>query len=286
MARYSFCVIRKSNPTEALYLKGKYDLPFLVCFAAQFNNQKELLKFLGLNPNEYKSIEIGYKVEKTFKFLPIYFDAPIIVRIGTSMVDFTAFEECGNVYEEIALAYRNPKLLKTSKIVPETREVYTIIDRTLKGPKPSEELINDAALEHYLKYNQEFYQRDGDSDFHRDKFAEKLREGFIQIYKAYIHLRANGLMQPEVVNHQVPNYTMQEIIDSYGKSGMTLIYDILEGMKLTEYEEIIISRIIRGDEDAYEELMANDAERLEYLRPILPYLAGRRGNVRKIGTID
>ena len=276
MARYSFCVKDKSNPKKVLCLDGKYDLPFLVYFIAQFNNEKELLKFLGLNPNEYESIKIGYKVEKTLKLLPIYFDAPILEKISKSMIDFEAFFECGNVYEEIALAYKNPQMLKIAKKVPRTREAYTIVEATLNGPKPKAGFLNNEALDHYSKYNAELYQTDGDSEYHRDKFTKELMSSYIQIYKAYAHLRANGLIRPEIIEHNVPNYTMKEIIDSYGRSEMSLIYEILKGLNLTEYEEILVNKILNGDENAYEELKNSDVETVERLMPLIRYLDGIR----------
>lgn len=281
VARYSFCVKKKNAPKEYLYLKGNYDLPFLTYFAAQFNNKNELLNFLGLSSNEFDSIEIRYQENSTSKFLPIYFDAPILAKISEAMLDFKAFEECGNVYEKIALAYRYPEMLKTLRDVPNTNETNIIIYKTLEGTKPNSSLINNEALYHYLKYHDELCQIDASSDFHCNKFFKQLKRSYIQIYKAYIHLRTNDLIKPQLVSHQIPNYNMEDIVSSYGKSEFAIMYELLESLNLTEYEKILVDNIINGSESAYEELKSSDSATLERLMPLIRQLDRIRGKQKK-----
>ena len=84
-------------------------------------------------------------------------------------------------------------------------------------------------------------------------------------------------MQEELRKHYEASNKTYDILQAY---------NILKVLTLTSYEENLIARIFADDEIAYEELMASSADRLEYLKPLLIYLAERRGKAKKIGPID
>jgi len=277
MALYSFCV-RKKGTNEYACAHVKHELAFLDYFAMQFNSKEELLKFLGAHLDKYDDIAIIYQNNHQKKILPLYFDAPELERITKSMVDFSKLNECDSIYLMLAYAYRNGKLLKIkSSVLEKSVDFERIVAKISLHNRPEvafrTRLLNKKALEHW-------------NNGYEDMFKRELSKSYMNVRKAYMSLRENDYISGQKNPKKVPNLTMQEIINRHIEAvnktyDVFTAYNILKKLTLTSYEENLIVRILSDDENAYEELMASDVERLEYLKPIIDYLDERRGNAKK-----
>jgi len=280
MALYSFCV-RKKGTNNYIRANMRHELSFLDFFAMKFNNKRELMQFLGADLNKYDDIAITYQNNHEAKFLPIYFDAIHLDQITSAMINLDAIDNYESIYEALAVAYKNPSVLKI-KEVPIIKTVDEIVGRIAYENRPTlafrNNRMNQKALEYYENGRNEM-------------FRVELMKSYLNIRKAYMSLRENGQITSKKVLKKVPNVTMQTIYDNY-QNRMTNIfkyqkaYETFKLIKTTPYEDVLIQRIIEGDDDAYDELMQTDLERIEKLKPILDFIKSLRGNAKKIGTID
>ena len=283
MALYSFGV-RKKGETEIQTSNQKFELPFLDFFAMQFNNQRELISFLGADPDVYDGIWICYKHAGKCKYLPIYFDAPELEQICAHMIDFDRIKGTSSIYEMLAVAYDRKRLLQVGQ-VPEISATNKIISKIA-----SNDLIDMAARMHYINKKALEYWENGIEIF----FATELMSSYIQIRKAYTFLRENGYLSGLADSKEVPVMTMQTLVQRYNErqtfieytNELSVVANILNSLEITPYEEFLISQALNGDEASFEILMVSDIERVIYLKPILDYIASERGKVKKLGTID
>lgn len=281
MALYSFCVKKKgaSNYTRA---NMRHELPFLDFLAMQFSSKQELLKFLGVDPEKFEDIAIVYQNNRTEKILPLYFDAPELETISREMIDLSSLDECDTLIEALALGYTFPDLAKVATEVPTLRQVDDIISKIAYDNRPRvafrKNRMNQKAVEYYENGRYEM-------------FRNELMRSYLGIRKAYMSLRETNHIVGKTKAKVAPTLTMQELVKRHSEAKnktfeILRAYEILKSLTLTSYEESLVVRILADDENAYEELMASDTERLEYLSPLIVYLNERRGKVRKIGTID
>ena len=282
MALYSFCV-KKIGTTEYAIGHTKHELAFLDYLAMQFNSKEELLKFIGAPLDKYDDIAIVYQNNGEKKVLPLYFDAPELENVCKSMINFNSLEECDSIYLMLAYGYTYGGLISIDKsISTENKDFDKIAEKILTDSRVKIAYKAGLANEKVLQLWDEGYD---------NAVKRELAKSYINFRKAYMSLRDNDYILGKENPKEVPSYTLKELIKRHTEAinktkEICNVYNALKDLKLTSYEENLVVRILRDDENAYEELMASSTDRLEYLKPLLDYLAEKRGKAKKIGTID
>lgn len=258
MANYSFCVRKKG---EEAFARGsaQHALPFLDYFATRFNSKEELLKFLGLNPDEYDDIRICYNSEHQVKTLPIYFDARELEEMAISMLDFGENEVLTERFKIVA-AYQDRNSYRVSGLVPKTYITTDILKRLLYGTRPMR--ANERDLLHDRAYNSFIYGRLQEAE-------DELLKSYLSMRKVYTFLREDEAIQPCRVEKPTTNQTMEEVQNN-------IIFVNFNTEELGTYECNLIMRVNSGDEAAYDELMGLDIEQIEKLTPYVN--VSRRGD--------
>ena len=266
MALYSFSV-RNKETGEYTRDTVNHELAFLDYFAAQFNNQEELMRFLGVDPEKYDDIVIEYQHDHETKRLPIFFDAGELERLTDKMVDIIDFEQYDSVYEAIALAYNSPTFMRVSPTVPETNDFNKILIRLQIEDVPERALVSDML---YIKAYEHI--KNGRTRLLR----EYMMSSYTAVRKAYmVERNLSYIFGDRRVKPGSP-HTKKELQREFRYKTMS-IYEILQDLNLTEYEDILVTRVLNNnDESAYEELKASSMERLKYLAPVMSYLDRKR----------
>ncbi len=271
MASYSFCV-RDKKTGEYIRDTRNHELAFLDFFATRFNNQEELMRFLGVDTSLYDDISIGYMSNHELRILPIFFDAPELEAIVREMVTISSLEEYPSIYDAIAVAYNFPKGVQVASRVPECDASGKILLRLQIEDMPTKAL--KAGLLHQKAH--EFITKG-----YRRVFNDEMNSSYLSVRKAYMAIRNENYINGNHIMKPGSNMTMEELVDRHNSETMS-IYQILERVELTPYEERLVTRVLNNDdEEAYEELMASNVERLKYLSPVLAYLSKARGKERK-----
>ena len=362
MALYSFCV-RKKGTDNYVRANARHELAFLDYFAMRFNSKEELMKFLGADPQKYDDIAITYQSNHEFKILPIYFDAKELDQILGLMIDISKFSDCKNIYEIIALAYNNPKML-TIKKIPEVKTLDEITRAALEFKKSIADSdvvdllnslikleilelgdqagnyvdetevrkycldainLNKKGKQEELKIvekltkieeklsraiSDEFGKRFGITgvrvqqiedkldDLSKKRYFEtfkiELMKSYLTLRRSYVYLRENGLLKGKRIATAAPKATMQEVYQNLLKKENS-VQNESQGLHnlsvaTTSYENNLIQRCLSNNEviadEAWDELMQFDFERLEHLSPIIEYIRSVRGNMKTIGTVD
>ncbi len=267
MALYSFAVRKKG---EEKYSRSgiRHELAFLDYLSMQFNNKEELIRFLLENPEQYDDIVITYRHNNETKIIPVYFDAVELKHIVNPLIDFGPLAEADNIYYQIARAYKNPSCVKVETELEETEDFDKIMAEILYDNRFKKaynmHLINKKACEYA-------------EDNFTQGFIREMLSSYLNIRKAYAFGRKSNYIKGNARVKNVPPLHREEIIRQFEAENPRYM-PILD---TTPYENILFARIINGDESAYEELMAFDIERLEYLKPILDYLGRYKGNHKK-----
>ena len=312
MALYTFYV-KKKDENKFVSANIHHELAFLDFFAMQFDNKKELMKFLGVDFSKYDDIGIMYRTtlkngKKTVVLLPIYFDAFELNQIAGSMVDVSKLKG-RTIYENLAIAYNNPKMVKTKKSVPMIKPVEEILESVIELAENKEQLyegsnsygdleqvantfgVTSVRISQIKANALKTYENEIKRSLGND-----LTRSYLVIRRAYETLRSKGILKGNLMRSKrnLPSLTMGRIYESYiaknDRDYYTNKYSSSSNLHLTEYEEYLLQQISYGDEEACaraaEELMKSSTERLEALNPFISQARALRGNSKKIGSID
>lgn len=269
MALYSFSV-RDKKTGEYIRDDKRFDLAFLDYFAMQFNDEKELMKFLGIDLDKYDNIVIEYSNNHERKFLPILFDAPKLEEIVRGMVSFP--QSYSSVYENIATGYKYPGMVEISEKVPNINATSKLLIFTRILDRDNEAVAD--------KLNKNGYLHDKAVEFAKKGYSsvltDEMTSSYMKMRKLYMGLRELGFISGGCSKKPICNTTMEEVLNKLATEGKT-IDEITGSLKLTPYEELLISRVLNeSDEEAYKELKSCSLERLRYLEPVFRYIDSER----------
>ena len=193
MALYQFCAHKKGgNFKRAKHIFGeaKHDLQILDLISMQFNNKEDLMRFLGVDLEEYDDIAITYQSNgEPQKLDVILADAPELDDILYSMVDFGVIEEYDEILK-LALAYDTPKYVTVTNKVDRELLGFNKIKQTLISEPWRVENAFNVGLLHRRAY--EFYARG-----QYDLFMNEITRSYLTIRKLYTYLRSRGLIRPK-----------------------------------------------------------------------------------------
>ena len=273
MALYQFCAKRKNGQfhrVKHILGEAKHDLQILDLISMQFNTKEELMEFLGLDLSEFDDIAITYQSNgEPRKIDVILADAPELEDILYSMVDFGSLEEYGCMLTMLSLAYTHPNLVNTTNEINRDSWGFNRIRQKLMSDPYRIENAFDVGLLHRRAYD--FYERSQD-----EFFINEITKSYLTIRKLYSYLRIRGYIKPNMETKPKAAGKLSEIIEEIASVNDNDLYNKLISTLIkiptNDYEDALISRILKGDSEALDQFMQFDINSLEKFRVFLAIL--------------
>lgn len=289
MALYSFCIKRKNGEYETYSkprigtAKTKNDLEVLDALTMQFNTKQELMNYLGIDPKKYDDIAITYQMNKRIRRIPVILsDAPELEDVAFKQIGFHPSLDGCDLSTKLAETYHyssNTKItLDPSKSLGWGGDrIYNAIN----GQSRVDEAYDSRAL-HKTAY-------DDFNDNWELAFANGIFKSYLSTRKIYLFLRKRGYLSAHPQNKAIPFGTLKDAIMGCRESAHDRIMAAIPTY-IDSYEEYLVGKILNGDNDALEELMAFPAEKLQryqtFLNLLNSYYAERRRSQRRFEKVE
>lgn len=297
MALYSFCIKKKNEPHfHRMLPDNKYDLQFLDFLTTHFNNKQELFKFLNLD-DEVVDIAITYKHDGSYQKLNIlYAGATELREVASSMVELDPNVQLNEEIANVGYGYLHSETVTCEKTVPSNTNGFQKIYREFLKDNRAKIAFRTNRLH---RHAYESYMTFGDCNY----LLNELCKSYLAIRKIYMSLVEQGRMyeRPFSVKHsdislrdieatKKSNEDFSQVCEQesfFDKRGELINIHIgndiedrmnalIRRMNISDYDAMLVARVIRNDNDALEELMANDVEVLENFREFFTILTEYR----------